>query len=109
MANGGFRQGPKKETVYGGPTPTAQGTVYGGPPAGGTVYNGGATGSVYRPPSQSGGAGARATAVPPGAMASRLFFTVAGLSVLNSVLSLTGFAVSPWPSAWVPRAYSMPS
>jgi len=103
---------PKKETVYNGPSPGANsGTVYKGPPAaaGSTVYNGPApnagskayngpaatvysgsgSGTVYNPrqttaQQQQPAAGQHSGA----AKASVLFFLIAGLSVLNTLLVL---------------------
>jgi hypothetical protein len=90
MSNAGFGQGSKKETVYGGPAPTAQGTVYGGPAGGGTVYNGGPTETVYRPAPQPAAAGGKTVAPAPATKAGGLFFLIAGLSVVNTVLALAG-------------------
>jgi hypothetical protein len=94
MSNAGFGQGPKKETVYGGPAPAAQGTVYGGPPVGGTVYNGGSTGTVYRPASQAAPAGSQTAAPGQTSKAGNLFFLIAGLSVLNTVLAFAGAGIA---------------
>lgn len=87
MSSGEFGQGPKKETIYGGPTPTAaQGTTYGGFSPTGTSSNGAPTaGTVYRPPvAQPTDSGA--ITHTHGHRAGGLFFLIAGLSVVNSVL-----------------------
>ncbi len=89
MSSAGFGQGPKKETVYGGPAPaTGQGTAYGGFSPTGTAYNGApAAGSVYRAPTTQPAAGATQAPVHSG-KAAGLFFLIAGLSVVNTGLAL---------------------
>jgi hypothetical protein len=118
MSNTITGPGAKKETVYSGPSPqpkqssgastsaaSASGgsTVYGGTapkPAGGTVYNGmGAGGTVYgnEPaagtvynPARQGAAGSpsqtAANAAP--SKAGAVFFVIAGLSAINTLLIL---------------------
>jgi hypothetical protein len=125
MSNTITGPGAKKETVYSGPSPqpkqssgastsaaSASGgsTVYGGTapkPAGGTVYNGmGAGGTVYgnEPaagtvynPARQGAAGSpsqtAANAAP--SKAGAVFFVIAGLSAINTLLILAnGLAVT---------------
>src|SRR5437879_3401352 len=89
MSSAGFGQGPKKETIYEGPTPTTtQGTSYNGFSPNGPVGNGGpAAGTVYRPPAAQP-TDAAALAQAHGHRAGNLFFLIAGLSVLNTVLAL---------------------
>jgi hypothetical protein len=101
MPNEGFGQGPKKETVYGGPAvaspqgtvyggppmPSSGGTVYGGPPAqtgGGTVYGGPSAGTVPRP------IGDKSAVHPQTNKAANAFFIIAGLSAVNTVLAIAG-------------------
>jgi hypothetical protein len=95
----GFGQGPKKETVYGGPTPPAMdnqafanpatpgttGTVYSGPSTTqGTVYGGStSTTAPKTAPTQTG--------ISPRALNSaNWFFWIAGLSLINSFISMGG-------------------
>ena len=78
-------------TVYGGSAPkTSGGTVYNGLGAGGTVYgNQQAGGTVYSPARQAAvarPAQAGANAAP--SKAGSVFFVIAGLSALNTVLLL---------------------
>jgi hypothetical protein len=93
----GFGQAPKKETVYSGPTPAMDnqqfaqppapgttGTVYGGPAAGqGTVYGGSTGTTAPRTAPQVG--------ISPRALNSaNWFFWIAGLSLINSFISMSG-------------------
>jgi hypothetical protein len=88
----------KGGTVYGGVAPAAtQGTVYGGPPAGGTVYNGGNGGTVYGGPAPAEAAPAP-TAVQnrpagggaAGAKGAGIFFLIAAFTGINVVLMFVG-------------------
>lgn len=111
MSNAGFDQGPKKETVYGGSASvatqetvyggfspaaaqgtvygttvkTAEGTVYGGPAPGGTVYSGPATGAISRPLGSA--TVGSSDAARKGA---RIFFLIAGLTALRTILVYAG-------------------
>ncbi|HLJ28435.1 MAG TPA: hypothetical protein VKY85_17110 [Candidatus Angelobacter sp.] len=104
MSSTGFGQGPKKETVYNGPTAamgsaSAYGgvatkpvkeTVYGDPGAPGTLYGGsGAGGTVYNPAKS---AGARAETVPSDTLkkTANVFFVIAGFSLINVFLLTSG-------------------
>jgi hypothetical protein len=93
----------KKETVYSGPSPQAQGTVYSGPAsgsAGGTVYNGPGTGNtayggpaagtVYKPPRPAAADGAKADMPVGASKGSGILFAIAGFSVVNTLLVLGG-------------------
>lgn len=105
----------KKETLYSGPAPqTNQGTVYNGPsPAGGTVYNGpamkpagsgtvyggpaqGSTGSsspagtVYRPARPAANAENASSTRPAPAKGAGIFFAIAVMTAINTVLIATG-------------------
>jgi len=95
MSSAGFGQGPKKETIYEGPSPTTtQGTTYGGFSPTGTVYNGvPPAGTVYRPPAAHP-ADAAVQAGVHGHRAGNLFFFIAGLSVINTVLALAHVPVA---------------
>jgi hypothetical protein len=99
MAGTDLGQSGKVGTVYDGPTPATQGTVYSGPaasPAGGTVYNGPSnSGTVYNGPGATGaigGAGAQQPRVSStGAVrGSRIFFYIAGFTGLNTILMFVG-------------------
>jgi hypothetical protein len=91
MSNG-FGQSPKKQTVYSGPAiKTIEGTVYNGPavaPRGGTVYNGDSgAGHAYSPARRPGGSlAASGHAHKTGSV----FFLIAGLSMLNTFLAMSG-------------------
>jgi hypothetical protein len=87
MSSSSFGQGPKKETIYSGPVPSTQGTVYNGPSGGGTAYNGAPAATAYRP-AVAQPIGTAAQANPHSHKAGNLFFLIAGLSVLNTVLAL---------------------
>ena len=100
----GTGEAPKKETVFGGPTPAmdnqafanpgttgtvyggsspTQGTVYGGPTPGGTVYGGAGTPTAQRMPVAGG--------VSPQVLNSaNWFFWIAALSLIGSFISMTG-------------------
>lgn len=102
MSNAGFGQGPKTETVYGGPAPAARGTVYGGPTtqtAEGTVYNGPVGGTVYQGPAATPTIGPRSatrTGITSNAAAvrgARIFYLVAGMTVLRTVLIFAGVQI----------------
>ena len=106
MSNG-FGQSPKKQTVYSGPAPnlgqgtvysgpainTREGTVYNGPavaPRGGTVYNGDAgAGQAYSPARRPGASLANA-ASGHAHKTGGVFFLIAGLSMLNTFLTMSG-------------------
>src|SRR5207245_8282279 len=81
-------------TVYNGPpVQTGGGTVYNGPAsgAGGTVYNGPATGgTTYNPTPQGAPAGAKPATPPQMGGIGNIFFLIAGLSLLNTVLAIAG-------------------
>jgi hypothetical protein len=87
MSSSSFGQGPKKETIYSGPAPSTQGTVYNGPSAGGTVYNNAPVPMAYGTAAAQP-AGTAAAANPYTHKAGNLLFLIAGLSVLNTVLAL---------------------
>lgn len=96
MSNG-LGPGPKNETVYSGPAPAVStGTVYGGPPLTGSAYNGAAPATVYRPPAPVGSPAATPSTAAPrvGHKVGNLFFLIAGLSVLNSVLAIVGAPIA---------------
>jgi len=93
----GTGQAPKKETVYGGSTPAmdnkafaqpsgSTGTVYGGPtPTQGTVYGGPSAPDAAPAPVRT------ATGVSPAVIrGASWFFWIAALSVVNSIISMTG-------------------
>jgi hypothetical protein len=108
MSASEFGEGPKKETVYSGPTPGTQGTVYSGPSVqtgAGTVYNGPAVGTVYNGPPSGGtvynGApgpvagsalgGYRVAAVNVGAVkGARIFYVLAAFTTLRTILLFAG-------------------
>lgn len=87
MSSSSFGQGPKKETIYSGPAPSTQGTVYNGPSVPGTVYSGAPAPTAYRP-SAAQPVGTAAQAHPHSHRAGNLFFLIAGLSLVNTVLAL---------------------
>jgi hypothetical protein len=90
----GFGQAPKKETVYGGPTPPMDNQAFANAPAPGT------TGTVYSGPSPTQGTVSTGTPAPrtapqtgisPRALNSaNWFFWIAGLSLVNSVIAMSG-------------------
>jgi len=93
----------KKETVYSGPSPQAQGTVYNGsspaapggtvyngPGAGGTVYSGAAAGTVYKPARPAGAEGTKPDMPLGASKGSGILFAIAGFSVINTLLVLGG-------------------
>jgi hypothetical protein len=85
----GAAAGAKKETVFGGPTPNPSGgTVYNGTAAGGTVYQGPGLNGAASAPQRA--ANVTRTARPAqktgGARGGVIFFTVAALSALNTLL-----------------------
>src|SRR5436190_21711474 len=90
MSSGGFGPGPKKETVYSGPSPPQSGnTGYSGAaskPAGETVYGGpsapGAT--VYNPAPQNNADVANAAQNEKVGKAANIFYLIAGLSLVNT-------------------------
>lgn len=101
MSNQVIGSGPKKETVYGGPSNSPQtspaynqqaaasggGTVYGGPTPGGTVRNGASPAASQSRTSASASTGdARGAAI---------FYVIAGFTAANMVLMFAGirFAV----------------
>jgi hypothetical protein len=100
----GTGEAPKKETVFGGPTPamdnqsfanpgttgtvyggssTTQGTVYGGPTPGGTVYGGAGTPTAQR-------AAVRGGMSPQAIRSANWFFWIAALSAVNSIVLMSG-------------------
>ena len=81
---------PAGGTVYGGLTPgTNGGSVHGGPAAGGTVYNGPGSGSVYNPQGQNAAARpVQAGMNTGGAKGGAVFFVIAGFSAINTMLLL---------------------
>lgn len=110
MSNGGFGQGPKKETLYSGPVPTpgqgtayagpapstGVGTVYNGPALGGTVYHGSTSGGAAYKGSPTGVLPSRPTAGPAaarsgaGAKGASIFFLIAAFTGINTVLIFAG-------------------
>src|SRR5262249_54758392 len=101
MSNG-FGQSPKKQaaaqgTVYGGPTiQTSEGTVYNGPvvPPRGGGYNGTAAGTA------NPALGSISHLKPPAPNAAHanksgnVFFLIAALSILNTVLAISGAGIA---------------
>lgn len=81
----------KGGTVYGGVAQAAtQGTVYGGPPAGGTVYNGG---TVYGGPAPGQAPAATQQRVAGGNGAAKgagILFLIAAFTGINTVLMFIG-------------------
>jgi hypothetical protein len=101
MSSGGFGQGPKKETVYSGPVPGSQGTVYGGPTTNtteGTVYNGPGSGSVYQGPTSASGYGPAMQSVRQGTPSvnagarkgAGIFFVISAFTALRTILLFAG-------------------
>lgn len=101
MSNQVIGSGPKKETVYGGPSISPQtspaynrqaaasggSTVYTGPTPGGTVHNGASpAGSQARPSAPASAGGVRGASI---------FYVIAGFTAANMVLMFAGirFAV----------------
>jgi hypothetical protein len=79
----------KKETVFGGPTSAPSGgTVYNGPAAGGTVYQGPGLNGAAAAPQRAGNVARNTGAAPKtgGARGGVIFFTIAALSALNTLL-----------------------
>jgi hypothetical protein len=73
-------EGPKKETVYSGPPPKTEGTVYGGP-AGGTVYD----------PSRRTGSGSGRRATPEDVKKfGNVFYLIALFSLINTGIVIFG-------------------
>ena len=99
MPSGEFGQGPKKETVYNGPSPVMGGnyagtatkpikeTVYGGPGAGNTVYGGPGSGGATYGPTRTIPVAANTAAV---AKAANVFFLIAVFSLANTLLLSSG-------------------
>src|SRR5438874_4952356 len=95
----GFGQGPKKETVYNGPTPGMDNKAFAqGPAPGttGTVYSGPSStqGTVYGGPSSTTTSGAKAPVqdgMDPAVLRSaNWFFWIAALSLVNSIIAMSG-------------------
>src|SRR5579864_37374 len=84
MADAG--QAPKKETVYSGPTPGVDNKSFAQP---GTVYSGPSAGAAAPAPAQAQ-AQARAVAQARMTVAANWFYWIAGLSVINSIITMTG-------------------
>jgi hypothetical protein len=106
MSSTNFGQGPKKETIYSGPAPSAQGTVFNGPSAAGTVYNGAPAATTYRPPvAQPVGT---AQAQPHSHKAGNLFFLIAALSVMNTILALAGAPIAMALGLGITRVFDSP-
>lgn len=110
MSNG-FGQSPKKQTVYSGPTPNlGQGTVYSGPtiqsregtvydgpampPRGGVAYNGPDSGGATPTLSQIIAAKAASASAGHAQKTGNVFFLIAGLSLLNTFLAMSGTPVA---------------
>jgi hypothetical protein len=85
MAGSFSGQGPKKETVYGGPSPKTEGTVYSGP----------APGTVYDPSRQKVGSGSRRRTTPEEAKKfGNVFFLIAAFSLINTGIIIFGGRVA---------------
>lgn len=109
MSSSQFGVGSKKETVYDGPTvgggagngytsaskPVKE-TVYGGPGTGGTVYNPPQTGAA--PPAATGASDSTKKA-------GNIFFVIAGLSLLNTLLLSSGARVATAIGLGVTRVF----
>jgi len=101
MSNG-FGQSPKKHaaaqgTVYSGPTvQTSEGTVYNGPavPSRGGVYNGGAAGTAYSAPGSISHLKTPAARAAYANKSGNVFFLIAVLSILNTVLAMSGAGIA---------------
>lgn len=92
MATTNYGPGTKKETAYGGPSPGTSGTVYGGPAmpgTTGTVYQGPSPGgTVYQGQMRNSQAARRVGASATVRKAGALFYYIAGLSLINTLLAL---------------------
>lgn len=82
MADSFSRPAPKKETVYSGPPPKTEGTVYGGPGTGGTVYD---------PDHHRVGSGNRRPATPEEIKKfGNVFYAIAAFSLINTGIVIFG-------------------
>jgi hypothetical protein len=101
MSNG-FGQSPKKQaagqgTVYGGPTiQTSEGTVYNGPvvPPRGGGYNGSAAGTAYPSHGSISHLKTPAASAAHAHKSGNVFFLIALLSILNTVLAMSGAGIA---------------
>jgi hypothetical protein len=106
MSNAGFGQGPKRETVYGGPAlevkqapvnnrptiPAGTGTVYNGTAPGSTVYSGTAQPAAAPPMPRAYAVALTSAGAKKGAA---IFYLIAGFTAANMILMFVGvrFAV----------------
>ena|SRR5579864_8880988 len=84
MADAG--SAPKKETVYSGPAPGVDNKAFAQP---GTVYAGPSTGATSTAPAQAP-AQNRALAQARMIVAANWFYWIAGLSIINSIITMSG-------------------
>src|SRR5262249_36154554 len=84
-------------TVYGGPTiQTSEGTVYNGPvvPPRGGVHTGGAAGAGYSGPCSNSPLKDTAASAAPSHKSGQVVLLIAPLSVLNTVLAMSGAGIA---------------
>ena len=82
-------QTSKKETVYGGAQPKTEGTVYSGPPIGGTVYD-----PSHQQAGTRLGSGRRRTSPEDARKFGNVFFLIAAFSLINTGIVIAGGGIA---------------